>query len=117
MPAWPADLPQKPLVDGFEEKAPTLVARTTMDVGPAKVRRRATVGLTQMKCAFRMSAAQRASLLTFWQTTLAGGSLSFSWAHPVSGAGITCRIVEPPTFSPAAGGVAWVAALTIEVLP
>jgi hypothetical protein len=88
-----------------------------MDVGPAKVRRRATAGVTQLKCAFRLSAAQRASLLTFWQTTLAGGSLSYSWTHPISGAGITCRIVEPPGFTPAAGGVSWVAALSIEVLP
>jgi hypothetical protein len=88
-----------------------------MDVGPAKVRRRATAGVTQLKCTFRLSAAQRASLLAFWQTTLAGGSLSYSWTHPISGAAITCRIVEPPTFSPAAGGVSWLAVLNIEILP
>ena len=117
MPAWPSDLPQRPLVEGFSETAPTLTVRSPMDVGPAKVRRRVTAGVTQLKCAFRLSTTQRASLLTFWQTTLAGGALSFTWTHPISGAAITCRIVEPPAFTPAARGVSWVAALTIEVLP
>jgi hypothetical protein len=117
MPAWPSDLPQLPLVQGFSETAPTLAVRSPMDVGPAKVRRRATAGVTQLKCTFRLSAAQRASLLTFWQTTLAGGALSYSWTHPISGTAITCRIVEPPGLTPVAGGVSWLAALSIEVLP
>ena len=117
MPSWPSDLPQKPLVQGFSETAPTLAVRSPMDVGPAKVRRRATAGVTQLKCAFRLSAAQRASLLTFWETPLAGGALSYSWTHPISGAAITCRIVEPPGFTPAAGGVSWVATVTVEILP
>ena len=71
MPSWPSDLPQKPLVQGFSETAPTL----------------------------------------------AGGALSYSWTHPISGAAITCRIVEPPGFTPAAGGVSWVATVTVEILP
>ena len=117
MPAWPSDLPPRPLVEGFAETAPTLTVRSPMDVGPAKVRRRVTAGVTQLKCSFRLSTTQRASLLTFWQTTLAGGAFSYTWAHPISGAAITCRIVDPPAFTPAAGGVSWVAALNIEVLP
>jgi hypothetical protein len=100
MPAWPSDLPPAPLVQGFEEKAPQLAVRTNMDVGPAKVRRRTTAGVTQMKCTFRLSATQRASLLAFWQTTLAGGSLSYTWTHPISGALISCRVVEPPALTP-----------------
>ena len=117
MAAWPVDLPQKPLVQGFSETLPNLVTRSPMDIGPAKVRRRSTAGVTQLQCVFRLSAAQRASLLTFWQTTLAGGSLSYNWVHPISGAGIVCRIVEPPALAPATGGVAWAASLKIEVLP
>ena len=104
-------------MQGFSETAPTLAVRSPMDVGPAKVRRRATAGVTQLKCAFRLSAAQRGSLLTFWETTLAAGALSYSWTHPISGAGITCRIVEPPGFTQAAGGVSWVATVTVEILP
>lgn len=117
MTAWPADLPQKPLADGFAEKAPTLALRTSMDVGPAKVRPRQAAGVTMLTCAFRLTPAQRASLLAFWQTTLAGGALSYSWAHPVTGAAITCRLVEPPAFEPLARGLYWRAALTIEILP
>ncbi|QLH37711.1 MAG: hypothetical protein HWD60_00095 [Defluviicoccus sp.] len=48
---WPSSLPQKPLVDGFSETAPNLVVRSPMDVGPAKVRRRATAGSPGCRCA------------------------------------------------------------------
>jgi hypothetical protein len=44
-------------------------------------------------------------------------SASFAWTHPISGAAISCRIVEPPAFEPVAGGRFWNAALSIEVLP
>lgn len=115
---WPADLPQQPLVQaGFRETMPKLTVRSAMDVGPAKVRRRATAGVSVLECTFRLSAAQRAQLLAFWQDTLAGGALSYGWTHPISGAAIVCRIVEPPSLEPAGGGVAWWARLRIEVLP
>ena len=117
MAAWPSDLPQKPLLQGFSETPPNLLTRSPMDVGPAKVRRRSTAGVTVLQCVFRLTTTQRASLLTFWQTTLAGGSLSYTWTHPISGAGIVCRIVDPPALAPAAGGVAWAATMKIEVLP
>ena len=118
MSAWPGDLPQKPLADGFSEKAPTLIQRTQMDVGPAKARPRQTAGVTVLTCAFRLTSAQRASLMTFWQTTLAGGSLPFTWTHPVTGAALSaCRIVDPPALEPVARGIYWRAALTIEILP
>jgi hypothetical protein len=117
MAVWPLDLPQKPLLQGFSETLPNLTTRTPMDTGPAKVRRRSTAGVTQLQCVFRLTAAQRASLLTFWQTTLAGGSLSYSWTHPISGAALVCRLIEPPVLTPAAGGVAWAATMKIEVLP
>ena len=73
MAAWPSDLPQKPLVQGFSETPPNLLTRSPMDIGPAKVRRRSTAGVTVLQCVFRLTTTQRASLLTFWQTTLAGG--------------------------------------------
>jgi hypothetical protein len=104
-------------VQGFSETLPNLVTRSPMDTGPAKVRRRSTAGVTLLQCVFRMTATQRASLLTFWRTTLAGGSLPYNWTHPISGAAIVCRIVEPPALAPAAGEVSWAASLKIEVLP
>jgi len=117
MVAWHVDLPQKPLANGFTERQPQLALRTQMDVGPAKVRRRQTAGVVQMACPFRLTTAQRATLVTFWQTTLAGGSLPFTWTHPVTGAAINCRIVEPPEFQPAARGIYWITTLLIEILP
>jgi|APTNR8051073442_1049403.scaffolds.fasta_scaffold03577_7 hypothetical protein len=117
MTTWPAELPPRPLVDGFAETPAELAVRSPMEVGPAKVRRRATAGVTKLECRFRLTPTQRASLLAFWQTTLKGGVLRFDWTHPVTDAPISCRIIAPPAFTPIAGGVAWQAALSLEVLP
>ena len=43
---WPPSLPQGPRLEDLEETPPTLAIRTGMDVGPAKVRRRAVAGVT-----------------------------------------------------------------------
>ena len=59
MAVWPLDLPQKPLLQGFSETLPNLVTRSPMDIGPAKVRRRSTAGVTQLQCVFRLSTAHR----------------------------------------------------------
>lgn len=117
MAAWPGTLPQVPLADGFSESHPELAIRTNMDVGPAKVRRRQTAGVITMTCNFRLTTAQRATLVTFWQTTIAGGASTFTWVHPITSAAITCRMVNPPQFTPLSRGLYWRASLVIEVLP
>lgn len=117
MAAWPGTLPQVPLANGFQEVHPELSLRTNMDVGPAKVRRRQTAGVVTMVCPFRLTTAQRATLVTFWQTTLAGGSLTFTWVHPITSAVITCRMVNPPQFAPLSRGMYWGTTMQIEILP
>jgi len=117
MPAWPSTLPQKPLGDGFTETPPNLVVRSQTDVGPAKTRRRATAGVTRLQMAFRLTPAQLATFRAFLDDDLAGRALSFSWTHPVTGAAGSFRIVDPPTWEPIAGGIAWKLGLVLEMLP
>jgi hypothetical protein len=117
IPSWPSSLPQRPLADGFSETPPNLLVRSATDIGPAKVRRRATVGVTKLKAEFRLSRAQLAAFRTFFAADLQGGALSFSWTHPVTGAVGAFRIVPAPSIEPIAAGMAWRVSLDLELLP
>lgn len=56
---------------------------TTMDAGPAKVRRRATGKVAWFACASGLyTRTQLNTFWTFWRTTLKDGSLSFIWRDP-----------------------------------
>jgi len=99
MASWPAvPFPQKPLYEGNEEKLAAVVIRTEMSTGPAKVRRRFTSGVRPRPCEFIFTLAQLATFRTFFESTCAGGALSFSWTHPVDGTAITCRFVGQPSY-------------------
>jgi len=116
-PVWPASLPQEPLAQGFSERAPNTLIRTTMEAGPPKARRRFTAGVRNIECQLRLTPAQTATLDLFFDTTIAGGALSFDWKHPRDGAPATFRFVEPPSYTPVARGALWQASLRLESLP
>ncbi|MBK8211713.1 MAG: hypothetical protein IPK78_18940 [Rhodospirillales bacterium] len=115
MAAWPASLPQKPLMQGFRETAVNLVVRSQTDVGPAKARRRATAGPTTFEMSFRLTSTQLATFRTFVRTDIQDGAGPFTWAHPVTGVPGTFRLIEPPQIVPA--GVSWLVGLRVEMLP
>jgi len=116
-PVWPATLPQEPLAQGFNERAPDTVIRSAMEAGPPKVRRRFTAGIRLIDCQVRLTPAQVETLDSFFDSTIAGGALSFDWKHPRTGAAVTYRLVEPPSYTPVARGTLWQASLRLEVLP
>lgn len=84
MVTWPAALPQTPLQQGFAEELPRLSITTQMDAGPAKVRRRFTAGVTKYNMQFDLTTAQRATFITFYETTTFGGSVRFDFPDPVT---------------------------------
>ncbi len=116
-PVWPLSLPQRPLAQGFNERAPDTAIRTQMEAGAAKVRRRFTAGIRTMDMQLRLSADQVATLDAFHDSTLHGGSLRFDWVHPRTGVAMTYRFVEQPSYAPVARGRLWTATLKLEVLP
>ena len=117
LPVWPLSLPQKPLSEGFSEQLPNLVIRSPMDVGQAKVRRRATAGPSRMQMAFQMTAAQVAILRTFVDNDIQGRALPFTWSHPITDVPGQFRIIDAPTFTAIANGLAWQVAVIMEQLP
>lgn len=82
--AWPSDIPQCPVLGMTEQRQPN-IAGFQPEVGPPKMRRRSSAVVTVTAVTYRMNVAQLASFNTFYTTTLADGSLPFTWKHPYTG--------------------------------
>jgi len=82
--AWPATLPQCPILNAFSEQRQRNVASFKPDVGPPKMRRRSTAVGVPTSVAFRMTNAQVLTFNTFYETTLFDGTLPFDWPHPIT---------------------------------
>ena len=79
--AWPGSLPEYLPIE-TQESADDNVVKTEMDMGPRKVRRRFTAlvrFLDPPPDRYIFTEAQKDTLLTFHDTTLKHGSLSFNW--------------------------------------
>lgn len=100
IPAWHIDLPQELFVDGYSESLPDVTIKSDMDSGPAKVRRRFTAGVTPISGTIMVTAAQLATFITFFNSTLLGGSLRFSWTEPPAHS-VACemRFTAVPTWT------------------
>lgn len=116
MPSWPSTLPSAPLMERFRETAPDTVLRSQMETGPAKLRRRTTAGVREMKLSYLLSRAQVEALDGFYLGDLFGGALAFDFTHPRTGDGVSCRFRAPPVYTPVNGDY-FRAALELEVLP
>ena len=82
--AWPATLPQCPILNGFQEQPQPNVVQFKPDVGTPKQRRRSTAKGWLTSMTFRMTNAQVLTFYTFYETTLKDGSLPFTLPHPIS---------------------------------
>jgi hypothetical protein len=117
VPAWDSDLPQELFVNGYSQSPPNVTIKSEMDAGPAKVRRRFTAGVEPVSGTMIMDATELAALDTFYNTTLLGGSLRFSWTKPPAHS-VACemRFTEPPTWTAIEPGMYQVS-MSFEVLP
>lgn len=95
MTAWPASLPllRVGLSDEFEYD----VLVTGMDAGPPKFRRRFSVDTRYMDAELELDGTQRATLETFYSTTLQGIG-EFDLQDPADGATQSWRFASRPRF-------------------
>lgn len=118
---WPAGLPQAPQVAKYSQVDQDRTVRTSMDVGPAKVRRRATAAIETCEIELRLTRAQVATLKTFFRDTAQAGAVAFEWKHHETGQQVDYRFVGPPTFTPSAprqaGTEIWSATFQLEAMP
>lgn len=93
--AWPAGAPQFP--ETWNEANQPVTVRSSVDVGPPKVRRRYTSPLISIKTTFVGTHAQWLALLDFFNVDLQGGVLFHDFLDPFSGQVKEFRFVNPPT--------------------
>ena len=119
-PNWPNELPQNQFI-GVDDTRDKGAIRTSMDAGPAKMRRRFSAAVRAITCPIELYGWQKSIFDTFFITTLAEGSLPFTWSDPETDATQTYRFTAPPKFSLEVGGDAgkrlWKASLALEILP
>lgn len=116
MAAWPATLPQLPTLDGFQEQKVDITLRSPMDAGPPKVRPLYTAAPTDFTISLVLETTQRATLETFYETTLGFGTDSFDWVHPVTQSAATMQFTNRPGYT-ALGGGYWRTVLQVRIWP
>jgi len=113
---WPLTLPASPLAESYAETAPDNVIRSAADQGPAKLRRRTTAAVRNLRLAYVLSAGQTEILDGFYLADLKGGTLPFQQAHPRTGDAAVMRFKAPPDYASLNGGYFRVT-LELEILP
>jgi len=105
MAEWPSDLPNFATPSGYQESFGNNIIRSGMDLGPAKLRRRATAAVRVISFTQTLTSEQIQILESFYLTTLQHGSLPFTWTHPRTGIAIAnVQFAEPPSITPSGGG-------------
>lgn len=94
-PSWPGTLPAYVLEQGYSEQVADQLLETQMDAGSAKTRRRYTRNNRVFTVEIAMDETQSQSFETFFDTTLAGGSLAFDWLHPRRRTTMTFKFRHP----------------------
>lgn len=115
VPIWPTTLPVEMLMRGYNQTAANVLLRSSVDAGPAKVRRRFTAGVQPVTGNLLLTGAELAYLRTFYDTTLLGGSLRFTWREPVTLTSKEFRFTSPLKWSCADGY--YEVSLELEMLP
>ena len=117
MNVWPATLPQRMDVDGYQESLGDGRLRSQSDAGPAKVRRRFSAVPRPLSVSTELTSAQLATFKTFVVTTLAGGTLPFQMpAQSGTGTWIVQFAQTMPGWTAIPGG-RWRLSLDLVILP
>ncbi len=115
MAAWPGTLPQNFQVSGYAERGADNIIRTTMDVGPDKVRQRTVSNVRTVKGTMWLTPAQYTELRTFFEVTHQYGALTFT-KDDEHGINRTWRFVTPPVYN-TLGPENWQVKLDLEEMP
>src|SRR5215207_10310859 len=114
---WPVGLPQCFTFDSLATGLADNRLRSQTDTGPAKVRPRSSAGPRPLSGQMVMTHAQIATLETFVETTLLGGSLPFTFPSQIGGSSHLVRFAnELPGWSRHGKGH-MVVSMNLEILP
>lgn len=116
MATWPVSLPAAPLLGGIEAEDQDNVIRFEPDVGEAMARQRSTAVPVRMTVEFKLTEAQRATLMAFYRTDCAYGSVEFTWTDPEDGETASFMFLGSPKRGHQTKG-AWRVSCTLLRLP
>lgn len=118
MPSWPTLLPAFVIESGYQETLEDQTIETSMDTGPAKIRRRFTTAVRRFQVTVQMTPEEADIFETFYLDTLAGGSLPFDWVHPRTRVAKSFRFRKPaPVVTVGASGQIVRVQMALESLP
>jgi hypothetical protein len=104
------------MLQGFDETPGENTLRSAMDVGPAKVRRRATSAVRKVNGQLLVSSDELEIFKTFYVDTLLSGALRFYWTEPNDPeTTVEMRFAEAPTWTTQSNK--FVISLKLEILP
>ena len=112
---WPETLPQILLIEGYAESMADTSIRSSMDTGPAKVRKRTSAAIRPLKGTIILTETQLAAFKNFYITDLSGGALRFTWEDPVTEEELEMRFTAPPSWK--RDGLIYKVNLDLEILP
>jgi len=115
---WPSSFFafEKPLVSDYNERLGSTSVRSSMDVGPDKVRQRTTAAVDEIDMMYLLTESELNDLYSFYRNTAKNGSLRFNATHPRTGTTEEFRFREPPAESATGNGL-FRAQVKVEVLP
>ena len=96
---WPATLQQLLNRDSFSLQKQDTKIRTNVETGPIKSRRRFSAPQIKMNCQIWVNDDVYSDWVTFFDTTLEDGNLTFDFDHPITGVSMEWRIVGTPAES------------------
>jgi hypothetical protein len=112
---WPATLPQNFQVQGYQETGADNLLRTSMEVGPDKLRQRTTSNVRTVVGTMWLTPDQYTEFRTFYEVTHKFGSLTFT-KDDQHGVNRTWRFAAPPVYS-TVGPENWQVRLSLEEMP
>lgn len=114
--AWPGSLQQLLSEANFGVTFGDTALRSDMAYGPQKTRRRFTKGVDTYSASIYLTMAQYTIFYNFYDTTLNGGVLPFTFPHPITQVSTDFRFKGPPKITSLGGGQ-FQAAFEWEALP
>lgn len=114
--SFPTELQDKLNQDSFSHTFGETAIRSSVDIGPAKVRRRFTAPVDIYQCSIKLIYSDYLILKNFFDNTLNGGVLPFEYTDPFLGTTQEFRFTQPPTLTPM-GGLYFMVNMGWEKLP
>ena len=114
MPSWPSQF--CPLINTLQESPPDNTINSSMDRGPAKIRRRTTANIRPISFRLFLKPDQVDILDSFYIQDTFSGVEEFDFVHPRTHVHVTARFTAPPSYQERSG-TGYEASISLEILP